>query len=193
MAYTQNEWRIHRCYATFKNRTNMKKQTMTTKMILLLLAGSVLLTSCASTTMIQSNPSGAKVYLNGEPVGTTPYTHRDTKIVGSTTTVKLEKEGYAPLNTSFSRDEEVDVGAIIGGVFVLVPFLWTMKYKPTHTYELTTSSGSEQPIIKTNPQQNQTKSKADRLRELKQLLDEKVITQEEYEKEKKKILEEDEK
>ena len=174
----------------------MKNQTMTTKTtktISLLLAGSILLTSCASMTMIQSNPSGAKVYLNGEPVGTTPYTHRDTKIVGSTTTVKLKKEGYAPLNTSFSRNEEVDVGAIIGGVFVFVPFLWTMKYKPTHTYELTTSSGNEQPIIKTNSQQNQTKSKADRLRELKQLLDEKVITQEEYEKEKKKILEEDEK
>ena len=179
-------------YATFK-KTNMKKQRITTKMISLLLAGSILLTSCASTTMIQSNPSGAKVYLNGEPMGTTPHIHRDTKIVGSTTTVKLEKEGYDPLNTSFSRDEEVDVGAIIGGLFVLVPFLWTMKYKPTHTYELTPSSGNEQPIIKTNPQQNQTKSKADRLRELKQLLDEKVITQEEYEKEKKKILEEDEK
>ncbi|WP_426065057.1 PEGA domain-containing protein [Flavobacterium sp. DSP2-3-1] len=171
----------------------MKKQTMMTKTILLLLAGSVLLTSCASTTMIQSNPSGAQVYLNGEPAGTTPYTHRDTKIVGSTTTVKLEKEGYDPLNTSFSRDEEVDVGAIIGGIFVLVPFLWTMKYKPTHTYELTPSSGSEQPIIKTTPQQNQTKSKFERLRELKQLLDEKVITQQEYAKEKKKILEEDEK
>lgn len=171
----------------------MKKKAMKTKTISLLLAGSVLLTSCASTTMIQSNPSGAKVYLNGESVGTTPYTHRDTKIVGSTTTVKLEKEGYDPLTTSFSRDEEVDVGAIIGGIFVLVPFLWTMKYKPTHTYELTSSSGNEQQIIKTSPQQNQTKSKADRLRELKQLLDEKVITQEEYEKEKKKILEEDEK
>jgi len=180
-------------YATFENRANMKKQTMTTKTISIFLASSVLLTSCASTTMIQSNPSGAKVYLNGEPVGTTPYTHRDTKIVGSTTTVKLEKDGYDPLNTSFSRDEEVDVGAIIGGIFVLVPFLWTMKYKPTHTYELTPSSGNEQQIIKTTPQQNQTKSKADRLRELKQLLDEKVITQEEYEKEKKKILEEDEK
>ena len=171
----------------------MKKQTKTTKTISLLLAGAVLLTSCASTTMIQSNPNGAKVYLNGEPVGTTPYTHRDTKIVGSTTTVKLEKEGYDPLNTSFSRDEEVDDGAIIGGIFVLVPFLWIMKYKPTHTYELTPSSGNEQPEIKTQPQQNQAKSKADRLPELKQLLDEKVITQEEYEKEKKKILEEDEK
>ena len=166
---------------------------MTTKTISLLLAGSVFLTSCASTTIIQSNPSGAKVYLNGEPVGTTPYIHRDTKIVSSTTTVKLEKDGYDPLNTSFSRDEEVDVGAIIGGIFVLVPFLWTMKYKPTHTYELTPSSGTEQQKIKITPQQNQSKSKADRLRELKQLLDEKIITQEEYEKEKKKILEEDEK
>jgi len=35
-----------------------------------------------------------------------------------------------------------------------------------------------------------TKSKADRLRELKQLLDDKIITQEEFEKEKKKILDE---
>lgn len=166
---------------------------MTTKTISLLLAGSILLTSCASTTMIQSNPGGAKLYLNGEPVGTTPYTHQDTKIVGSTTTVKLEKEGYETLNTSFSRDEEVDAGAIVGGILVLVPFLWTMKYKPTHTYELKPIPGNEQLRTETQPQQNQIKSKADRLRELKQLLDEKVITQAEYEKEKKKILEEDDK
>jgi hypothetical protein len=171
----------------------MKKQTLETKTISLLMAWSVFLASCASTTMIQSDPGGAKVYLNGEPVGTTPYTHQDTRIVGSTTTVRLEKEGYDPFHTSFSRDEEVDVGAIIGGIFVLVPFLWTMKYKPVHFYELTPNSGTEQPTLKTNPQQNQIKSKADRLRELKQLLDEKVITQEEYDKEKKKILEEDEK
>lgn len=40
---------------------------------------------------------------------------------------------------------------------------------------------------------NNLKSKADRLRELKQLLDERVLTQEEYDKEKKKILDEKEK
>jgi len=165
---------------------------MTKKTISLILVGSILLASCSSTTMIQSNPSGAKVYLNGEPVGTTPYTHQDTKIVGSLTTVKLEKEGFDPLNTSFSRDEVVDIGAIIGGVFVFVPFLWTMKYKPSHTYELTPSSVYEQTLIKPNQQQIQTKSKAERLRELKELLDEKVVTQKEYENEKKKILEEGE-
>ena len=138
--------------------------------------------------MIQSTPNGAKVYLDGETVGKTPYSHTDTKIVGSTTTVRLEKEGYETYNTSFSRNEQADVGAIIGGVFVLIPFLWIMKYKPTHTYELSPIFDN-QPTISSEEKQN-TKSKADRLHELKQLLDEKIITQEEYEKEKKKILEE---
>jgi len=154
-----------------------------TKITGLILSASVLWSSCVSTTLIQSNPSGAKLYLNGEPVGTTPYTHQDTRIVGSTTAVKLEKEGYAPLNTSFTRDEEVDAGAIIGGILVLVPFLWTMKYKPIHTYELKPLENTEQP-------QAPAKSKAERLRELKQLLDDKIITQEEFDKEKKKILDE---
>ena len=103
------------------------------KPIALFLASAILFASCASTTLIQSNPSDAKLYLNGEYVGKTPYAHRDTKIVGSTTFIKLEKEGYNPLNASFSRGEELDVGALIGGIFVLVPFLWIMKYKAFRT------------------------------------------------------------
>ncbi len=114
----------------------MKKQTMAFRAISLLLAVSVLLSGCASTTMIHSNHDGAKVYLNEELAGTTPYLHSDTKIVGSTTRVRLEKEGYESLGTSFTRNEEVDAGAIIAGIFIWVPFLWTMKYKPAHTYEL---------------------------------------------------------
>ncbi|MDR2511800.1 MAG: PEGA domain-containing protein [Bacteroidales bacterium] len=166
----------------------MRNQAMTTKMISTLLVGAILFSSCSSTTMILSNPSGAIVYLNGESVGTTPYPHRDTKIVGSKTTVRLEKEGYEPFNASFSRDEKVDVGAIIGGLFVLFPFLWTMQYKDVHIYELI-PIGDDQPIIKTNPQYP-SQSKVYRLRELKQLLDENLITSEEYDKEKRKILDE---
>jgi hypothetical protein len=86
--------------------------------------------------MIQSMPSEAKVYINNEYVGETPYRHSDTKIVGSSNILRIEKDGYTAFNTSFSRDEEADTGAIIGGVFFLFPFLWTMKYKPLHTYEL---------------------------------------------------------
>ena len=100
------------------------------------MAFSVLFASCSSTTLIQTNPSGAKVYMNEEYKGVTPLSYSDTKIVGSATSVRLELEGYESLNTILSRDEAADVGAIIGGVFFLFPFLWTMKYNPLHTYEL---------------------------------------------------------
>ncbi|MBW3470288.1 PEGA domain-containing protein [Arthrospiribacter ruber] len=165
----------------------MKKQSFI-KSTSIILGVTIFFMSCSSTTLIQSNPSGAKVYLNGEPVGTTPYSHSDSKIVGSTTSVKLEKDGYNPLNTSFSRNEEADVGAIIGGVFLLFPFLWTMKYKPSRTYELIPLTGADQ--VSPSPQQPvKNGSKAEQLRELKQLFDEGLITEEEYEKERKRILE----
>lgn len=126
-------------------------------------------------------------------VGKTPYRHSDTKIVGSTTSVRLELEGYEALNTSFSRDETVDVGAIIGGLFVLVPFLWTMKYDPIHNYELTPLSDYQESRTEKLKKPITNLSKADQLRELKQLLDEKIITQEEFDREKKKILESNDK
>lgn len=114
----------------------MKRNDLLFKTVSLLLATSVLFAGCSSTTLIQTIPSGAKVYLNGEYAGVTPYSHSDTRIVGSTTLLTLKKEGYEVLNTSFSRDETADVGAIVGGVFFIFPFLWTMKYKPVRTYEL---------------------------------------------------------
>ncbi len=169
----------------------MTKQTITTSIAPLFLAALILLPSCASTTMIQSSPSEAKIYIDGQPSGTTPYSYTDTKIVGSVTTVRLEKEGYEQMNTSFSRSEQADVGAIIGGLFVWVPFLWTMKYNPSRTYEMTPISDDKQsPVLEQSP--INTKSKADRLRDLKSLLDDEILTQEEYEKEKKKVLEESE-
>ncbi|MEK0420622.1 MAG: hypothetical protein RLZZ161_473 [Bacteroidota bacterium] len=165
-------------------------QNKSTRLLLLLAAIVLLFSYCASTTIIQSDPIGAKVFLNGEPVGRTPYTHQDTRISGSVSKVKLEKEGYEPLETSFARDEEVDAGAIVGGLLIIVPFLWTMKYKPTHFYELKPLTDSAQNLYL---QKKHLKSKAEKLRELKQLLDEKIITQQEFEREKKKILDEEEK
>jgi len=95
-----------------------------------------IITGCASTTVIKSVPDGATLYLNGERVGSTPYTYSDTKIVGSSNFVTLKKNGYQDFETVFSRTEEANIGAIIGGIFVLVPFLWVMGYKPIHTYEM---------------------------------------------------------
>ncbi len=153
----------------------------TTKITSIILAGATLFTSCASKTLIQSNPVGAKVYIQGEYAGTTPYSYKDTKIVGSTTDLKIEKEGYESFITSFSRNEKADVGAIIGGIFVLVPFLWTMKYKEQHTYELIPlGSGAKKESTDT--------SLSAKLQELKKMYDDKLITKEEYEKQREKVL-----
>ena len=166
---------------------------MKTKFILKLssisLAIVILFASCASTTMISSKPAGAKIYIDGESVGTTPFKYTDTKIIGNVVDVELKKEGYKPFNTTFTRTEQVNAGAIVGGIFLVFPFLWTMDYKATHNYELipiitTENTGLvEKTVI--NP-----KSKASRLTELKQLFDEKLITEEEYKTAKSKILNE---
>jgi hypothetical protein len=97
--------------------------------------------ACASSTLIQSQPTGAKLYLNGEPVGNTPYTMTDTKMIGSITTVRLESPGYETASGAITRNEEFNVGPCIGGMFVLVPFLWMFGYKATHTFELKAAGG----------------------------------------------------
>ncbi len=164
------------------------KKSIITKTASVVLAGVILFSSCASATLIQSTPNGATLYMAGENVGVTPYLYEDTKIVGSTTSIKIEKDGYETFNTILSRNEEVDVGAIIGGLFVWIPFLWTMKYKPEHTYELIPSNNDNtQPFISTQENPN-TSIKVMKLRDLKKLLDENIITQKEYEIEKKKVL-----
>lgn len=171
----------------------MKTKILFLKSLSLLLASAILFSSCSSTTLIQSSPPGAKVYLDGSSVGTTPYYLTDSKIVGSETRIRLEKEGYNEFTTVLVKDEEADIGAIIGGCFVLVPFLWTLKYKDLHVYDLTPSTDIAIEPANSAPNRSApaNKSKAERLRELKQLLDEKIITQEEFDKEKKKILDED--
>lgn len=77
----------------------MRHQSIFMKSAALILAVSVLFASCSSSTLIQSSPSGAKVYMNEEFLGVTPFSYSDTKIVGSTTSLRLEKEGFEPLYT----------------------------------------------------------------------------------------------
>lgn len=136
----------------------MKHFTLTTRVIITFFAVTILLSSCSSTTLIESYPSGADLYLNGEAVGKTPYHMTDTKPMFSCTTVHIEKENYQPLYTTICRDEEADAGAIIGGLFFWVPFAWSFKYKPTHYYKLLPSDSKEPTInevIKEEKQGNQ--------------------------------------
>ena len=113
-----------------------------TALVTVTLALSLALAGCSSTTMIRSNVPGAQVFLDGQYVGNTPYAMTDTKIVGSSTQVRIVAPGYAPTTATITRNEQFSVGACIGGVFLLVPFLWIMEYKPDHLYQLTPGNGA---------------------------------------------------
>ena len=126
----------------------------------------LVLIGCSSTTVLQSVPSGAKLYVNEQYRGTTPYLYRDEKIVGSTTSIRLTLDGYKDFTTVLQRDERVHVGALVGGFFFVVPWLWVMQYDRTHIWEM-------QPLAQQPDVQEQ-------LRNLKKLLDDGTITQEEY-------------
>lgn len=88
----------------------------------LLVVGLITLASCASTTVINSVPQGAAVYINQSRVGTTPYTYSDTKILGSVTPITLKLDGYEDFHVMLTRNERVDAGAIVGGIFFLDSF-----------------------------------------------------------------------
>ena len=59
----------------------------------------------------------------------------DQKVAFSRNLVEIRKQGCLPESHIFRRDEKADIGAIIAGVFVLVPFLWMTEYKPERAYE----------------------------------------------------------
>jgi hypothetical protein len=150
-------------------------------------------TGCTSTTRITSVPPGAKLSIDGEYKGTTPYLYTDSKISGYSTDLKFELEGYETRLETITKDEEIAVGPAIAGFFLLFPWIWVMKYKPAHEYMLTPVNSAPRSNTNTNTGTNTDpgqKSKADRLRELKQLLDEGLITKEDYEKKKQEILDE---
>lgn len=99
-----------------------------------LLLSSFVLSSCVSTTIIRSEEPGVKVYADGAYIGTAPAIYSDTKIVGSSTTFMLKKEGCLERTYTIHRSEEFQPGPCIGGLFVFVPYLWIMGYKPERTF-----------------------------------------------------------
>ena len=93
------------------------------------------LLGCASTTLIKSNPPGAKLQIDGQPVGETPHFYTDKSVAGTVKTVTLKKEGYKDSN-GFIRREKLSVSALIGGIFLIVPFVWILEYPSQYNFEM---------------------------------------------------------
>jgi hypothetical protein len=165
--------------------------TLFFRFILFYTSALMIFSGCKSTTLIQSSPSGARVYINNEYKGMTPLLYSDRKMTGSVTDLKIEKEGFDPFVYRLKRDEKVDGGAIFCGYFTILPFLWIMEYNPARMYELKPFSGLPKDTLtplKSNMNIEANKLKASGvvndkfalLRDIKNLLDAEILNESEY-------------
>ena len=94
-----------------------------------------LVAGCASATRINSVPPGARVFVDGQYLGRAPVTHEDSGPLWTAKPVTLKLDGYRD-QTGMIRKEELQVGPLIGGALVLVPFLWLTGYPDEYTFQL---------------------------------------------------------
>jgi hypothetical protein len=95
----------------------------------------LVLAACSSTTTIRSSDPEARIYVNGEYIGTGVADYTDRKVAFSNNDVVIRREGCAPRSFNFRRNEDPEAGAIFTGLFLTVPFLWVTEYKDEHAYE----------------------------------------------------------
>ena len=107
------------------------------KKVIVLLTAFLFLFGCSSTTIIKSSPPGAKLYLDGNYKGVTPCTHSDKALMGMSKIVLMKKEGYKGF-TGIIKKEEAQLGPIIAGFFIIVPWLWALGYPDEYTFEMET-------------------------------------------------------
>ena len=91
--------------------------------------------SCSSSTTIRVSDPEARIFVNGEYVGTGHGQYSDRKPAFTRQEVALRKEGCEEQNYDFRRNERPDVGAIVSAYYLAVPILWLTQYKEQHAYE----------------------------------------------------------
>jgi len=107
-----------------------------TKLVSIAIIGFFLISSCSSSTIISSGPDNAELYVNGKFVGETPYELSNSSLSGTCLSLKLKSKGYINRHAKVCKNEEVNIGALIGGLLFLLPFVWIGGYQDYHHYEM---------------------------------------------------------
>ena len=110
---------------------------------LAVICSAFVLSACTGSTVIRSSDPDARIYVNGEYVGTGEANYSDRKVAFSKNNVVIRKPGCQEQSHSFRRNEDPDGGAIVGGILFTVPFLWVTEYKDQHAYEYDCVAESE--------------------------------------------------
>ena len=118
------------------------------RIVLFLLFSTLSLFACSSSMKITTLPEGAKVYIDQEYKGVTPYVYSDKRPLWTELNIKLTKDNYEDFNIKVQKaDGELNYGAGCGGLFCIgiagLPFsLWLFNYPEEKTFELIPKKGA---------------------------------------------------
>jgi hypothetical protein len=93
------------------------------------------LAACSSGTHIKVSDADARIYVNGEYVGTGDGYYEDRKPAFTKQEVTVRKDGCAEQSYTIRRNERPDLGAIVSAYYLALPILWATQYKGHHAYE----------------------------------------------------------
>ena len=93
------------------------------------LALAVTASACSHTVIIDSDPTGAEVKVNGEKLGKAPVTYTESTGWEKVFDIEATKPGFKPTRKQVKQTEwnmPITVASVLGGLFCLVPFLGLM-------------------------------------------------------------------
>ena len=93
--------------------------------------------------MIYSSPP-AKVYIGKNLKGETPYQHKDMRLTFMSRKIRLEKDGYKPVEDKIRRSGRIGPLTAFFSVPLIFPVLWIGHYDPYYAYTLTPKGSNEQ-------------------------------------------------
>ncbi len=105
------------------------------RQLLSLLLACTMLSACATSTTIRSQPLGAKAYVDEQYLGETPVRFSDSSPFWTKRQLLLKKDGYQDKSVPLSKNE-LRVGPLIGTILVLVPVFWLFGYPNDFTFEM---------------------------------------------------------
>lgn len=145
-----------------------------------LLLSTLIFAGCAERVRVVSIPPGARVFLDGREAGTTPYTFTLQEDQLRDIPYRVELEPYRPVEGVLRKG--VAPGRVVGAVFtlgILYAFRSPYYVQNAKVYlALQPTEASGPPLIE------------DRLRKLKELRDDGVLSESEYEEQRTRILQE---
>ena len=90
----------------------------------------VFLTNCASTTIIRTQTEGTEIFVDDNYLGEKSAVYTDRKIAFRSSDLRIEKKGCKTQTYTLTKSDQIDYLALVGGILMIVPTLWIMKYDP---------------------------------------------------------------